>query len=264
MTVNTIDLEPVSEAKFHEIDYLIMKQTFETHHTLGRFYNEEIHKNELARRCRIAGFESVETEVPIYVHHKEFCKTCSMDLLINHSVVYELKTVRAFNGSHRRQLLTYLFLCGLRHGKLLNFRTPRVTHEFVSTSLDKNERFRYRFNLDGWRECSEESIRLKKMIEDLLEDWGAFLEASLYADALVHVLGGEHVVEKPIDICVQGEVVGHQKIKMLNDSSAFFVTAVQYKVEYRKHLENILNNTSLKSIQWINFDKHNVEFITVM
>jgi len=264
MPIKPLDFKPVSETEFYEIDYLVMKQAFEAHSAFGRFYDEDIYRNELARLCRVNGFESVETEVPIHVSHKDFCKTYYMDLLIDRSVVYELKTVQAFNGMHRRQLLNYLFLCGLRHGKLLNFRTPRMTHEFVSTSLDKSERFRYQFNLDCWRECNEESIRLKTIIEGLLEDWGAFLEASLYADALVHFLGGEGVVEKPIDICVRGEVIGHQKVRMLNDSSAFFVTAVQHKTDYRKHLENVLSKTFLKNILWINFDKHDVELVTVL
>ncbi len=264
MPIKTVDLKPISEAEFHKIDYQVMKQAFETHNTLGRFYDEDIYKNELARLCCEAGFSSVETEVPVDVCHKDFCKTYYMDMLINRSIVYELKTVRGFNGLHRRQLLNYLFLCCLQHGKLLNFRTPRMTHEFVSTSLDKNERFRCRLNVDRWKECCEESIQVKMIIEDLLEDWGAFLEAPLYADALVHFLGGESVVEKPIDICVRGNVIGRQKIKMMNDSSAFFVTAVQHKADYRKHLGNLLNKTCLQTIQWINFDKHEVEFVTVM
>ncbi len=263
MPVKTVDLEPVSETQFHEIDYKVMKQAFAAHTSLGRFYDEDIYRNELARLCRIAGFESVETEVPIHVSHKDFCKTYYMDLLVNRSVVYELKTVQAFNGSHRLQLLNYLFLCCLQHGKLLNFRTPRVTHEFVSTSLNKNERFRYRLDFDHWQERNDESIRLKAIFEDLLEDWGAFLEASLYADALVHFLGGERIVEKPIDICVRGEVIGHQKFRMLNDTSAFFVTAVRHKADYQKHLANLLGKSCLKSIHWINFDKYDVEFVTV-
>ncbi len=264
MPVETVDLKPISAAVFQDLDYRVMAEVFKTHCDLGRFYDEKICREHLARLCRNIGFESVETEVPIHVIHKDFRKTYSLDLLVNRSVVYELKTVEALNGAHRRQLLTYLFLCGLYHGKLLNFRTSRMTHEFVSTSLDKNERLSYRLNLDHWQECNDESVRFKVMVEDLLEDWGAFLESSLYLEALVHGLGGESLVEKSIDICVRGDVIGCQKMRMLNESSAFFITAVRHKDDYRKHLGNVLSRTCLKSIQWVNFDKHNVDFITLM
>jgi GxxExxY protein len=264
MPIQTVDIAPVSQTDFHDIDYRVMEQGFAAQNSLGRFYDESICRNELARLCRAAGFESVETEVPIHVSHKDFSHTYYMDLLINRSVIYELKTVRAFDGSHRRQLLNYLFLCGLRHGKLMNFRTPRMTHEFVSTSVGEDERFRYRICVDRWRECSEASLRLKKIVEDLLKDWGVFLNASLYTDALVHFFGGESVVEKPIDIRVQGELIGCQKIRMLDETSAFFVTAVPHKNDYWKHLVNVLDKTSLKTIHWVNFDKHNVEFVTVL
>ena len=187
-----------------------------------------------------------------------------MDMLVNRSVVYELKAVRAFNGSHRRQLLNYLLLCLLRHGKLINFRTSRVTHEFVSTSVDEHGRYDYTVNLDAWREISEADARLKSIVEELLADWGVFLEASLYLDAVVHFLGGERIVEKPVDIRVQGEVIGHQKFRMMEDSSAFFITAVKHKIDYRKYLKNVLSRTGLNKIQWINFDKHDVEFTTVV
>ena len=103
-----------------------------------------------------------------------------MDLLINRSVVYELKAVKSFDGTHRRQLLTYLLLCLLRHGNLVNFRTPRVTSEFVSTSVDEHGRSDYAFNLDAWREINEADIRLKSIVEAFVvvneskgySDWG--------------------------------------------------------------------------------------------
>ncbi len=264
MPVKTVDLKPVSEAAFHEIDYLVMKQVFEAHKGLGRYYDEDIYRNELARLCQVADLESVEMEVPIHVTHKDFCKTYYMDLLINRAVVYELKTVRTFDGSHRRQLLTYLLLCALNHGKLLNFRTPRVSYEFVSTKLDVERRHAYKIETNGWEAIDAESMRLKLIVEGLLDDWGVFLESSLYSDAIVHFFGGVDHVEKLVEVRRGGVMIGRQKFRMLNDKTALFVTAVQHRPDYHRHLKTLLKNTGIQCAQWINFDKHNVEFMTVV
>ena len=263
MPIRTVELQQVSQERFHEIDYLVMKHAFESHNHLGRHYDEVIYTNDLARRCREAGIGLIETEVPISVVHKDFSKTYFMDLLVNRSVVYELKTAKAFDGNHRRQLLNYLFLCLLQHGKLLNFRTPKVTHEFVSTTLDRQQRHAYTFNLDEWRAIDAESCQLRAIMVDLLEDWGAFLESSLYMDAIIHFLGGGDRMDIPVEVRQGGAVIGRQTFKMLNEDTAFFVTAIKHKIDYRKHLKCLLENTCINSVQWINLDKHNIGMVTV-
>ena len=57
--------------------------------------------------------------------------------------------------------------------------------------------------------------------------------------------------------------VGRQKFRMLNDSTALFVTAVQHRTDYHRHLRTLLENTEVECAQWVNFDKHNIEFVTV-
>ncbi len=263
MPVKTVEIKPVTEEEFHKTDYLVMKHIFDAHNNLGHFYDETIYSNELKRRCLEAGFESVETEVPVTVSHKEFSKTYFLDVLINRSVVYELKTVRTINGNNRRQLLNYLFLCRLHHGKLVNFRTPQVTHEFVSTTLDWKQRHIYDIICNEWKEVNAESIRLKSILEDLLEDWGAFLEASLYMDAIEYFFGGTERVATPVEIRQGGSVIGRQNFKMLTENTAFFITAIKHKIDYRKHLKSLLGNTSINCVQWINMDKHDIELVTI-
>jgi len=263
MPIKTIKMKPVSEEQFHEIDYLVMKQAFEVHNCLGRFYDEDIYRDELARLCRAAGFD-VETEVPVKVIHQDFSKTYFLDFLVNRSVIYELKVVRGLDGAHRRQLLNYLFLCKLFYGKLINFRSGRVESEFVSTSLDEQQRHAFSLKLDDWREVNRDSSRLKSVVEDLMNDWGAFLEARLYSEAIVHFFGGADVVERPVEICRNGEMIGQQKFKMLNEKTAFFFTAVKHRLDYRKYLKTLIQNSGIECVPWINLDKHHIEFVTVV
>src|ERR1041385_8295473 len=111
---------PPSQDEFRDLDYQIMKQVFAIHNELGRLHDEKIYHNELAYRCRQTGFDTVATEVPISVSYQSFSKLYEVDLLLNGGALYELKTVTALSGEHRKQALNYLLLLGIHHGKLLN------------------------------------------------------------------------------------------------------------------------------------------------
>jgi len=64
----------ICEQDFYEIDYRVTGLAFEIQNEMGRLWDEKIYQNELARRCRGAGFANVETEVPIVVSYQSFSK----------------------------------------------------------------------------------------------------------------------------------------------------------------------------------------------
>ena len=49
-----------------------------------------------------------------------------LDLVVNESVIVEVKTVRVLLPIHEAQLLSYLRLSGLEVGLLVNFHVPRL------------------------------------------------------------------------------------------------------------------------------------------
>ncbi len=49
-----------------------------------------------------------------------------LDLVANHCVVAELKSVEKMNAVFEAQLLTYLRLSGMRLGYLINFNVPHL------------------------------------------------------------------------------------------------------------------------------------------
>lgn len=55
------------ESELRRIDYDVMALAFAIHKDRGRLWNEKIYQNDLADRCRKAGFKKVVTEVPITV-----------------------------------------------------------------------------------------------------------------------------------------------------------------------------------------------------
>jgi GxxExxY protein len=265
MPIHTkIPVQRISQARFHEINEKVMAAAFHIHNELGRFCNEKIYQNALLEACRSDGFPLSRKEVEIQVVHRDFRKSYFIDLLIEQGIIYETKTAEGFTEAHRRQVLHYLMLVDLLHGILLNFRSRSVQHEFVSTRLTAERRTFFTVHDMGWQAPDARSKELKNLFLELLLDWGAFLDSSLYTEALTHFLGGEEAVIAPAEILFGNKVVGHQKVHLLDAETAFKITAATKNINYyKKDLLRFLAHTNLESIQWINLNHHNIEFCTL-
>ena len=92
-----------------------MKFVFDIHNTMGRFWNENIYKEKVQKLCKKYGI-NVLCEVPIKVTFKDFYKYYFLDLLIENSVIYELKTVDSLSKKDEQQLInecTVLIFSGI-------------------------------------------------------------------------------------------------------------------------------------------------------
>jgi GxxExxY protein len=257
-------IKRISEQEFYKSDYQITGFAFDIHNEIGRLWREQIYQNALADRCRKAGFANVEIEVPIIVTYKDFVKEYSVDLLVEDSLLYELKTVSKLNSEHVKQTLNYLFLLGLQNGKLINFRPASVEKRFVSTTLLPKDRYDMTFDDKQWHELDEDSIWLKALMVELLMDWGAFLETPLFYEAIYHFRGGEDQVVKDIEPVLNGTKLGSQSVPLLNPNTAFKITAITQGIKgYRQHLHRFIHLTNLNAIQWINFNHHIISFETI-
>ncbi len=259
---NKINL--LSEQQFYEIDYHITGLAYEIHNEIGRLWNEDIYQHELANRCLAAGYKKVEREKAIVVSHNDFIKNYYIDLLIEDSIIYELKAVSELSLEHDKQTLTYLFLSGLQHAKLINFRPQSVQKRFISTTLCFKDRYDFIINDEKWVDLEEEGLWLKEIMIELLQDWGAYLETNLFYEAINQFRGGEDNVIKKISIIHHQMKLGEQKIHLLNPRIAFKITALTRDYgNYEHHLRRFISLTSLNAIQWINFDKNEIVFKTI-
>jgi hypothetical protein len=82
--------------------------------------------------------------------HADFQKRYFLDLLVAEGALFEFKAVDALTPAHRSQLLNYLLLAGLAHGKLINVRTQNVQHEFVNTTLTSADRTAFSVDAAAW------------------------------------------------------------------------------------------------------------------
>ena len=258
-----VEVSPVGQERFHTLDKVIMRHAFDMHNGLGRFFDERIYQDELAHLCRAFGMEALR-EVEIRVIHKDFSKPYYIDLLIDRGLIYELKTSQALSLSHQKQLLHYLLLADLNHGKLINLRPSSVESRFVSTSLTRIDRTNFQMDARCWQGDDQGSQLLMSTLRSLLEDWGAFLELNLYREALQHFLGGQDTCVQPVNIEVNGRVVGTQKMSLLNSDNAWHLSAARIHLQsYEKHLVRLIQHTRLKSIHWINLDQRHITIKTL-
>ena len=259
------DIEPrcLTKREYHDLDYRVMRHVFDVHNEFGRLLDEEIYKNALTARLVDAGHDA-RTEVPITITHGAFCKTLFMDIVIDSSTDYELKTAERLVGWHQRQVLNYMLLSGLSWGKLVNMRPSGVESRYVSTSLTAEDRYSTRINISGWREVTKRCAQLSDYIQELVADWGVFIDVDLYQDAISHFLGGEELIAHRVDVVSAGRKLGTHPFRMLDDATAIEVSAIRNGIEpHERHIHRLLELTSLTTIQWVNFNQRDITLKTV-
>jgi GxxExxY protein len=106
----------------------IIGAAIEVHRNTGPGLMESAYEECLCYELSRMGL-SFERQVHLPIVYKGVRPDCGykMDLVVEDSVVLELKTVDQLLPIHTAQLLTYLRLSGKRVGLLLNFHAPILT-----------------------------------------------------------------------------------------------------------------------------------------
>jgi len=101
---------------------LFLDIAFKVHTALGPGLLESAYENILCYELEKSNipFER-QVDVTIQYDNKTFSNAFRADLILDHKVIIELKSVETLNDVHKRQLLTYLKLTGLKLGLLINF-----------------------------------------------------------------------------------------------------------------------------------------------
>ncbi len=257
-----IDIKPATQDQFHAMDKIVMRHAFDIHNTIGKFCNEQIYQKELCKRCK-DNFE-VHSEVIIHVLHNGFTRPYFIDMLIDNSIIYELKTTHNIHSNHQKQLINYLLLTGIQHGKIINFHNSSVESRFVSTTLNHETRHNFELIDNEWHGNDKGDKQLHDILISLLEDWGAFLDIILYKEALTYFIDGPEAGIIPVDVKINNHIVGVQKMNMIDSTTAWHLSAVRdNKNFYETHLHRLLNHTLLNKIHWINFEHHKIILKTI-
>ncbi len=70
----------------------------------------------------------LKVEHPLPVEYKGVQLDCGyrIDLLVEDTIIVELKAVEVLKGIHEAQLLTYMKLSNIQQGFLINFNVPKL------------------------------------------------------------------------------------------------------------------------------------------
>jgi GxxExxY protein len=110
---------------YEHIGKLILDSAFEVHKELGPGLLESVYEV-----CLIEELLSHELNVknqiklPVYYKGKELGKDFIVDILVENTIIIELKSVEIILPVHEVQLVTYMKLAEIKLGFLLNFNVP--------------------------------------------------------------------------------------------------------------------------------------------
>ena len=99
----------------------------EVHKTLGPGLFENIYEQALVHELTLNGIP-VKTQVEIEINYKgtNLGNGLRLDVLVDNTLIVELKSVEELKPLHHKQLLTYLRLTDKRVGLLINFNTENL------------------------------------------------------------------------------------------------------------------------------------------
>jgi len=105
----------------------IVDAAYHIHRALGPGLLESVYELVLTRALERRGLCAAR-QIPISFEYDGmvFADACRADLLVNNSVVVEIKSVERLAPVHPKQLLTYLRLLNLPIGLLINFGAPTL------------------------------------------------------------------------------------------------------------------------------------------
>jgi GxxExxY protein len=108
--------------KENEIGSILVDCAVALHRGLGPGLLESVYEVTLCRALEKRGLQ-VRRQVPVPIEYdgEKFDEAFRADLIIEGKVIVELKSVEKVSPAHKKQLLTYLRLTGLKLGYLLNF-----------------------------------------------------------------------------------------------------------------------------------------------
>ncbi|OGB99948.1 MAG: GxxExxY protein [candidate division NC10 bacterium RIFCSPLOWO2_12_FULL_66_18] len=114
------------EERLNDISGRVIGAAMTVSNTLGAGFLEKVYENALVHELRRSGLR-VEQQRPLAVTYDGvIVGEYAADVIVEGSVILELKAVRVVDQVHVAQCLNYLKATGMRLCLLLNFGSPRL------------------------------------------------------------------------------------------------------------------------------------------
>jgi GxxExxY protein len=115
--------------EFDELSNRVIGCAIEVHRELGPGLMESTYEQCLAHELKLNNIR-FKLQHPQPVNYKGVRLDCGyrIDMLIENTLLIELKSVDTIKGIHEAQLLTYMKLADIRTGLLINFNVKKLKH----------------------------------------------------------------------------------------------------------------------------------------
>ena len=105
----------------------IVDCSYRVHKTIGPGLLESVYEKCLVYELKKTGLKiRVQVEIPFLYDGKDIDLKLRIDILVEDSIVIELKAVEEIHPVFQAQLISYLKLTGNRLGYLINFNVPLI------------------------------------------------------------------------------------------------------------------------------------------
>lgn len=115
-----------------DLTYQIRGAIFDVYNTLGPGLLESVYEEALVFELQQRGLKvERQVEVPIRYKGQDLKTALRLDLLIENTIIVELKSVEEMKPVFAKQLLTYLRLLDKRVGLLVNFSSNNIREGII-------------------------------------------------------------------------------------------------------------------------------------
>ena len=110
-----------------QISYAIQGCVFEVYRQLGCGFLEKVYEKSLLTELALQGLQA-QAQVPVIVKYKDvLVGEYFADIVVENSVILELKAQQTLPQASKAQLLNYLKATGLHLGMQVNFAFPKAS-----------------------------------------------------------------------------------------------------------------------------------------
>ncbi len=113
----------------------VRETSYAVHTYHGNGYLEKVYENALVNRLRKTGL-SVQQQHSITIDDEDgtVIGEYFADIIVNGTLLVELKACKSISNEHKAQLLHYLKATGIEHGLLINFGSYKFEiQKFIQT-----------------------------------------------------------------------------------------------------------------------------------
>jgi len=114
------------ESSANRLTERIIGCAFQVLNTLGAGFLEKVYENALAHELRKFGLAIVQQQGITVMYDGVVVGQYNVDLLVDETVIVELKAIKSLDTAHTAQCINYLKATGLHLCLLLNFGKPRL------------------------------------------------------------------------------------------------------------------------------------------